>query len=231
MQKSISLGETSLGAESIQKAYNLSEHVSQWERFAIESRYYYAVVGDLGKARQTYELWAQAYPRDPIPVDVLSSIYAELGQYDKALAIERDALRRDPGYSYDGLVASYLNLNRLEEARATAEEARARNRDSPDIRFSLYSIAFLRNDVPGMARQVAWGAGKPGLEDVQLDLEADTAAYSGRPGNAREFSRRAVASAERAQEKETAAGYEAEVGLREALFGNRAENAISAPCP
>ena len=99
--------------------------------------------------------------------------------YDKALAIERDAFRRDPGYAYHNLVASYLSLNRLEEAQATAEEARARNSNSPDIRFSLYSIAFLRNDLPGMARQVAWGAGKPGLEDVLLDLEADAAAYSG----------------------------------------------------
>jgi eukaryotic-like serine/threonine-protein kinase len=222
----LNLGETGLGAESIQKAYNLSERVNQWERFAIESRYYYAVVGDLGKARQTYELWAQVYPRDPIPMDVLSTIYAELGQYEKALALERDAFRRDPGYRhYGNLVASYVSLNRLEEARATAEEARARNSDSIEIRFGLYSIAFLQNDVPGMAQQVAWGAGKPGLEDVLLDLEADTAAYSGRLGNAREFSRRAVASAERAQEKETAAGYEADVGLREALFGNRVEAA------
>jgi tetratricopeptide (TPR) repeat protein len=147
-------------------------------------------------------------------VDVLSTIYAELGQYDKALAIKRDAFRRDPGYGYHNLVA-YLSLNRLEEAQATAEEARARNSDSPDIRFSLYSIAFLRNDVPGMARQVAWGAGKPGLEDVLLDLEADAAAHSGRQGNAREFSRRAVASAERAQEKETAeAGQRAQAALR-----------------
>ena len=59
----------------------------------------------MGKARQTYELWAQAYPLDPIPVGVLSTIYAELGQYDKALAIERDAFRRDPGYGYHNLVA------------------------------------------------------------------------------------------------------------------------------
>jgi len=50
--------------------------------------------------------------------------------YDKALAIERDAFRRDPGYGYHNLVASYLSLNRLEEAQATAEEARARNSDS-----------------------------------------------------------------------------------------------------
>src|ERR1700681_3904754 len=74
-----------------------------------------------------------------------------------------------------------------------------------------------------MKRQVAWAAGKPGVEDILLASEADTAAYSGQLGKAREFSRRAVASAERAEERETAAGYEAETALREALFGNAAE--------
>jgi hypothetical protein len=53
--------------------------------------------------------------------------------------------------------------------------------------------------------------------------EANTAAYFGRLEQAREFSRRAVASAEREEEKETAAGYEAEAALLEALFGNAAE--------
>jgi eukaryotic-like serine/threonine-protein kinase len=40
---------------------------------------------------------------------------------------------------------------------------------------------------------------------------------------ARKFSRRAAASAERAEEKETAAGYEADAALREGLLGNAAE--------
>ncbi len=56
-----------------------------------------------------------------------------------------------------------------------------------------------------------------------LGGEADTAAYSGRLAKARELSRRAVTSAERAEEKENAAGNEAEAALREALFGNAAE--------
>jgi predicted Zn-dependent protease len=84
----------------------------------------------------------------------------------------------------------------------------------------LYLFAFLENDAAGMAQQVAWAAGKPGWEDVLLASEADTAAYSGRLGKARELSRRAAASAERGEEKETAADYEAEAALREALLGN-----------
>ena len=87
----------------------------------------------------------------------------------------------------------------------------------------LYGIAFLQNDAVGMAQQVAWSAGKRGVEDVLLGLQADTAAYSGRLNNAREFSRRAMDSAERAEEQGTAAAYSAASGLREALFGNAEE--------
>ena len=64
--------------------------------------------------------------------------------------------------------AAYLNLNRLEEARATVEEAQAKKLDSPDLHFILYQLAFLQNDAAGMAQQVAWAAGKPGVEDVLL---------------------------------------------------------------
>jgi predicted Zn-dependent protease len=61
------------------------------------------------------------------------------------------------------------------------------------------------------------------VEDVLLAGEAHTAAYSGRPAKAREFARRAVSAAERAEEKEVAAGYEADTALMEALFGNAAQ--------
>jgi tetratricopeptide (TPR) repeat protein len=220
-----SLGETSLGAENTRKAYELREGVSEREKFYIEAHYYHYVTGDLEKTRQAYELWAQTYPRDFTPPNNLGLIYSNLGQYDKGLAEWQEALRLDPASSLanGGVVGSYLVLNRLEEARATAEEAQAKKLDSPYLRNQLYLLAFLLNDAAGMAQQVAWAAGKPGVEDILLANEADTAAYSGRLRKAREFSRRAVASAERAEEKETAASYEAYAALREALFGNAAE--------
>src|SRR5438105_13597287 len=36
------------------------------------------------------------------------------------------------------------------------------------LRFDLYGLAFLENDSTGMAQQVAWSAGKLGVEDVLL---------------------------------------------------------------
>ncbi len=219
------LGETTLGAENTRKGYELRDRVSERERFYIESHYYENVTGNLQKARQGNELWTQTYPRDWSPLPPLYGIYSVLGQYEKSLAEARESMRLNPanGLSYSSLVGAYISLNRLEEARATAQEAQAKKFDSPDLHTLLYLLAFLQNDAAGMAQQVAWAAGKPGVEDVLLGNEADTAAYSGRLGEAREFSGRAVASAERAEEKEVAAGYEAEAALREALFGNPAE--------
>ena len=58
------LGEETLAAENTRKAYELREPVSELEKFYIESHYYQGTTGELEKARQVYELWAQSYPRD-----------------------------------------------------------------------------------------------------------------------------------------------------------------------
>ena len=221
----INLGENKLASENTTKAYELRDRVSERERFFIESAYYDSVSGDLEKARQTYELWAQTYPRDDSPPRSLAVIYSNLGLYEKALAETQDSVRLNPGsgLNQSNLVTSLLNLNRLEEARSAADEALAKNLDSSFLRFCLYQISFLQNDSEGMAKQVAWGTAKPAVEDMLLDLEADTAAYYGQAGKARGFSRQAVASAKRGQEKEAAADFEANAALREALLGNKGE--------
>ena len=91
------LGETTLAAENTRKAYELRERVSEREKLTIESFYYQIVLGDLEKARQSYELWAQTYPRDYVPPTNLSFMYSVLGQYDKALAEAREAAPPRPG--------------------------------------------------------------------------------------------------------------------------------------
>ena len=79
------LGETSLGAENTRKAYELRERVSEREKFYIESHYYSIVTGDLEKARRTYELWAQTYPRDWLPPDNLVAFTEFSGNMTNAL--------------------------------------------------------------------------------------------------------------------------------------------------
>jgi tetratricopeptide (TPR) repeat protein/predicted Ser/Thr protein kinase len=219
------LGEKNLAAKNTQKAYELRKHVSEWEKFYIESHYHHFVTGDLEKARQDYELWAQIYPREQVPPLNLGVIYQTLGQHDKSLARFREALHLSPadGLTFSNLVLANIHLNRLEEARATANEALAKSLDSADLRVYLYQLAFLKSDQRGMAEQVSWAAGKPGKENTMLYLEAASAAYSGKLTVARELARQAATSAERANEKERAAGCESAAALWEALYGNASE--------
>jgi tetratricopeptide (TPR) repeat protein/class 3 adenylate cyclase len=219
------LREPNLAAENLKKAFDLHDRVSEREKFYISSHYYDLVLGDLVRAAQAYELWAQTYPRELAPLANLGVIFGELGEYEKALSSFREAIQSHPesGLLYGNLAAVYVNLNRADEARAIIEQAQARKIDSPYFHIFLYEIAFLQDDVAGMARESAWATGKPGVEDLFLSLESSTAAYAGQLGRAHDLARKAMASAFRADEKETAARYEASSALCNSLFGKPTE--------
>jgi tetratricopeptide (TPR) repeat protein len=168
------------------------------EKFYIESHYYQQTTGELEKARQVYELWAKSYPRDWGRASAEAAVSSMSGQYDEGLLEAHEELRLNPtSEGYVDLVYFYLRLNRLEEAQAAIEEAQVKKFDSSGLHAILYELRFLQNDAAGMAQQVAWAAGKPDAEAELLRLEADTAAYSGRLGQARDFSRQAVALSKR----------------------------------
>jgi eukaryotic-like serine/threonine-protein kinase len=219
------LGESTLAAENATKSFELREQVTDREKFYIESHYHQYVTGNLEEARKVYELWAQTYPRELVPPANLGVLYQRLGQHDKSLEEFREAFRLvpDDALTYGNLVISYISLYRLKEAITTAEAAQAKNFDSPDLRLYLYELGFLQHDKPRMAQQVAWAMGKPGQESLLLYFEANTAAYSGQLKKSQEFSRQAVASAERAGENDRAAAAEANRALYEALVGNLPE--------
>jgi eukaryotic-like serine/threonine-protein kinase len=218
------IGEKKLSAENTYKAYDLRSRVSEWEKFYIESHYHQFVTGDMEKSRQAYDLWAQIYPREQVPATNLGVVYQSLGQHEKSLAEFRESLRLGPdSLIYGDVVSELIRLNRFNEAGATANEALSKNLDSLDLRLFLYQLAFLQNDSASMAQQVSWASGKPGKENVMLYMQASTAAYSGKLAAAREFSRLAATSADRAGEKEVEAGCEAAAALWEAFYGNATE--------
>jgi eukaryotic-like serine/threonine-protein kinase len=215
------LGETELAAQNAAKSYALRERVSEAEKLGIESRYQHFVTRNLEKARQAYQLWAQTYPRNYIPHNNLGVILDSLGHFSESVEQYREAIRLEPssGLAYANLVGSYLFLNRLEEARATAAEAQTKKLDSPALRLNLYRLDFLQNDETGMSGQLSWATGKAGVDNAMLRLEADTKAYQGRLAEARQISLRAVAAARSTGESEAAAGYESDMAFREAVLG------------
>jgi predicted Zn-dependent protease len=219
----VNTGQTTLALESAKKAYQLSDRVSEREKYAIAGRYYSDVTGELGKANQVYELYKQSYPRDFLPSLNLGDTNMKAGEWEKALLETEATLRLEPNSSVSNsnLTQIQLALNRTEDARRTAEQALSRNMDTYLLRLVLYQVAFLRGDRETMGRQLSWAAGRPGEEDWLLSAQSDTEAYFGQLAKAREFSRRAVDSALHANAKETAALWQANAALREAEFGNK----------
>ncbi len=142
------LGQTTRAAENTRKAYELRERVSEREKLYVTSHYEHFVTGNLEAARKAYELWTQTYPRDTSPLPNLSAIYGALGDYDKALVASQEAQKLNPGsgLDYTNLVNGYVNVNRLDEARTTAQEAQTHNLDNPGNHLLLYVIDFLQHD-------------------------------------------------------------------------------------
>jgi eukaryotic-like serine/threonine-protein kinase len=219
------LGQASLAAENLKKAYARRDRVSEREKFHITADYYAFATGELEKEAQTYGLWMQSYPRDFIPHVNLGFNYTAFGQYEKSVAESQEGLRLGPNIVavYQILGQNYIALQRPDDAKAAFEQALARKLDSGLLRLWMYYLAFFRSDSAQMEQQVAWGSGKPGAEDPLLSVQSDTEAYYGRLKKARDFSRRAVDSAVRADSKETAALWQVNAALREAEFGSAAQ--------
>jgi eukaryotic-like serine/threonine-protein kinase len=217
------LDQSDLAAASITRAWQLRERASDHEKFFITANYQMLVTGNLEAAQQTCEAWAQAYPREARPHDMLSGIVHKTpGRYEKALAEAQKAIELDPdfwvGYYSLGLMNVYLG--RWEQGETALRAAAARGLDSDEFVMLAYDIAFLKDDKAGMEREAARARARPGGENWMSAREAFVAAYSGHLQDARSISRRAVLQAQQAGQPERASLWEAGAAVREALFGN-----------
>jgi serine/threonine protein kinase/Flp pilus assembly protein TadD len=219
------LREPGLANENLQKSYDLRDKVSEREKFRISGAYYLLVTGELERAIQTYEMWAQTYPRNSEPFGNLGVDYTYLGQYEKAVTASLEDLRLNPGSAaaFTNLVGMYSAVNRLDDAKANYQQAIAHKVDNPFLHGNRYGVAFLENDTAEMQRQVAAVNGKPG-EDVLLSFESDTEAFYGRLASARRLSQRAIDSAHGNDSKETAAAWQMNAALRDAEFHNTSDS-------
>ena len=176
------LSEVGRSQENVRKAYELREKLSEHERLSIEATYYLYVTGELEKAAQTYERWQQIYPRDYLPYTDLSFIYGNLGNFEEASKKEREAIRVEPDdeINYSNLGNDYVALNRLEDAEAVYTQAEERKLQGESLLQVRYLLAFLKGDTVQMAQLVSAAMGKPGTEDLLLNVQADTEAWYGK---------------------------------------------------
>jgi tetratricopeptide (TPR) repeat protein len=186
------LHEPKLATPYYQKAFDLSEQVSEKEKLYIRAHYYADDQKDLERGIKEYQLWADTYPRDWGPWLDIAKAYTQLGQYQPAIAAAQQALRLDStrGINYTVLAQAYMCENRFVEAKSTALQAVKIGRDSYNLHAILFQLAFVDHDQSTMTREVAWSQGRPSAWYSQ-QFQALAAASSGEYKQAEELFRAA----------------------------------------
>jgi len=220
----VSLGQMGRANEFLTKAFQLREHASDSERLNIASHYYANVTGELDKAAQVLEETTQSYPRDGSAFVRLGEVDFRRGDFVKGL----DSFERAPGMpamemsGYRGMVL--LALQRFDEMKRRIPYVEKNDWDADYlIHSTVYALDFIGSDTSGMAKQMEWFTAHPEYENLGLSLASDTEAYAGHLEKARRLTGQAVASAIRADSKESAAVWQENAALREVAFGNPGE--------
>ena len=213
-------GQMALAAEAARKAFELRERVSQREKAHIEYSYYQRETGELNKAIEVLELLVQTYPRDETGHHNLGVRYESVGLDEKAVEEYREALRLNPSraIALSALSGVFIRLNRVEEAKAAAEQAMALKFDSVNLHRSLYYIAFINGDTAAMKKQVDWASARSG-EYAHLGWQADAKAFGGQWQEARQFYNNAAELAEQRKLQEVAGEIVSSNALQAAVVG------------
>ena len=215
-------GKNELSRESMQKAYDLKDRVSDRERFYITSHYEHFYTGNYEKAISIYELQQQTYPADSGPIDLnLGVIYQQLGELEKAKATYLEAAKKQPDSQLvmGQLTGIYIATMHLDEARAMLDKAFANEKESDDYHVTLLQIAFFADDSAAVKREIDWLAAKPEVTSRLLEFEANMAVYHGQIAKALDLDRRSRAAAAGNQSKKQIASGNAGISETELLVG------------
>jgi tetratricopeptide (TPR) repeat protein len=222
-------GQYELSEQYRKKAFELKDRASERERLYITS-HYYADSGQLEKGNAAYELYKQTYPRDVTPYINLSATAVPLGDFDKGLENARAAIKVDPDESrgYSNSAGAYLGLNRVEEARAVANEGLRIHPEFMALHDTLATIALAQGDLAAMEREEDLAKTQPDLEWGAYFRHGEIAASHGRMRQAEEYYEKARQVGHRVQIKSAEAVPLSERAWVRLLAGNRNEAIASA---
>jgi DNA-binding winged helix-turn-helix (wHTH) protein len=217
------LDESDLSAATATRAWQARDRSSDREKFYIIANYEGLATGNLEKARQNDEAWAQTYPRDPVPHSMLAGYPNKVAaRYELGIIEARKSTELDPDFAmgYYNLGVNNVYLDRLEEAENVIRRATGRGLEIDEVIMLEYDIAFLKGDRSAMERAVARARERSGGDAWISNKEAYAFAYAGQLKTARLLSQRAMDQAIQEAQPERAGLWEAGASLREAFFGN-----------
>jgi len=176
------LGDRVKAAEYVQKAFDLSANLSQYEKLYTRYTYYLNGLHDLDAAEKDVKEWTQVYPAEMTPWEALTDVEIERGDYSEAIEAGERALQlaaqRAPS-TCEVLARAYMRANRLADAKRILAEAKAQGIDSERFHGLLFEMAVIDHDAAAMQQEVDWDKGKPGFYGM-LGNQGIVAADEGR---------------------------------------------------
>jgi DNA-binding winged helix-turn-helix (wHTH) protein/tetratricopeptide (TPR) repeat protein len=221
-----SSGSARLATENIRTAFELSNNVSENERFFISAYYFGRAVGNQEKARQICKQWAETYPRDPLPHSFLTGfVDPALANFDEAINEAQKGMEIAPDFIFFNfaLGENSLRAGRLNDAEDALSKASERKIETTELLVLRYDLAFLNKDAQGMQEAVKLAQGEPASMDWMADRTAFDLAYTGRLKEARFPSHQAIELALQEGNRERAAQFAVRFALWEAFFGETRE--------
>lgn len=213
-------GESAASSFHTQKAYQLRDRVSDWERHFVTAQYHDRVTGELDKMLAACEVWSEAYPHERTARNRLATAYNQLGKPARALAeLERArALGHDHPADVDVWAATMMRLNRAREALPVIRHALEQTPDRMPLRRLAYRLSFVAGETEAMAAHVDWALHTPRAEPLFAE-QAETDAYFGRIAPSRRGFQRAIGAAVRNDFNGNAGLWTGINAVSEALFG------------
>jgi eukaryotic-like serine/threonine-protein kinase len=190
------IGDDVHSRESIEKGYSLIDRVSERERLFITAVYERFNNRNVDKATEIYQVLTRTYPRDAVLHGGLSTLYLQRGELEKALAEAEASIKLGPKIVlyHRAAVSILMELNRMDDAKAVIDRARANGLESSSLHSQRLYIALAEGDRAAQDNELAWFAGKP-EEAVALRHLANHAAAIGHHRRATQFFERAAALA------------------------------------
>src|SRR5206468_7856769 len=126
---------------------------SDLEKLFIIYTYDRQATGNLERALETLELWAQTAPHESTPHGLMAGLVTQCtGKYEKAVRESEIAigLAPDNELSYSSLARVNILLGRFTQAEATLKRASDRNFKNPQFLIYRYDLAFLKGEAEEM---------------------------------------------------------------------------------
>ncbi len=134
--------------KNMERAFELSDRVSERERLIIRGDYFMSTERTFDKAIEAYGHLLKLYPDDLIGNTNLGIVYFQLEEYDKAIPLYENNIRNQPAgmLAYWNLAETYMAMGEYGQARRILERYMEHDPDNLDVIWKIGEICVFSGE-------------------------------------------------------------------------------------